>query len=345
MDVSLHSHLTQVLPIEDISQVGHARRTAQKLAEQAGFDEADCGRVALVTTELASNILKHAHSGELHVRVLPGDVCGDASAAVPGVEIIAIDRGKGFDVQNCMADGFSSRGTQGIGLGSILRQAQVFDVHSDARGSALLARFFPRKSVVKDLRMGITQQSLHDDPACGDVWEVAVKGQQVAIMMIDGLGHGPEAEEAGMAGARVFMQNPFADPGVLLEDLHFDMRGSRGGAVALALFDGASGKLRFIGIGNIGATLIGDDKTRGIPSHPGIVGLQYRKIPPMDYADCTGQLLIMFSDGLQSRWNLRDYPGLMYRHPAIIAAVLHRDYCRGRDDVTVLVMALETLDD
>lgn len=343
--MSLHSHLTQVLPIEDISQVGHARRTAQKLAEQAGFDEADCGRVALVTTELASNILKHAQSGELHVRVLPGDVSGDASAAVPGVEIIAIDRGKGFDVQNCMADGFSSRGTQGIGLGSILRQAQVFDVHSDARGSALLARFFPRKSVVKDLRLGITQQSLHDDPACGDVWEVAVKGQQVAIMMIDGLGHGPEAEEAGMAGARAFMRNPFADPGVLLEDLHFDMRGSRGGAAALALFDGASGKLRFIGIGNIGATLIGDDKTRGIPSHPGIVGLQYRKIPPIDYADCTGQLLIMFSDGLQSRWNLRDYPGLMYRHPAIIAAVLHRDYCRGRDDVTVLVMALETLDD
>jgi len=50
---------------------------------------------------------------------------------------------------------------------------------------------------------------------------------------------------------------------------------------------------------------------------------------------------VMFSDGLQSRWNLRDYPGLIYRHPAIIAALLHRDYCRGRDDVTVLVLAME----
>jgi anti-sigma regulatory factor (Ser/Thr protein kinase) len=341
MDLNLHSRLTQVLSVEDVSQVGHARRTAQKVAEDAGFDEADCGRVALVVTELASNIIKHAQNGELHVRALSGDSSGVAA----GVEIIAVDRGKGFDVQHCMADGFSTRGTQGIGLGSVLRQAQVFDVHSDPRGSVLLARFYPRKAVVKDLRMGITQHSLHDDPACGDVWEVAVKGQQVSIMMIDGLGHGPEAEEAGMAGARAFIRQPFADPGVLLEDLHFDMRGSRGGAAALAQFDGASGKLRFIGIGNIGATLIGDDKNRGIPSHPGIVGLQYRKIAPIDYADCTGQLLIMFSDGLQSRWNLRDYPGLMYRHPAIIAAVLHRDYCRGRDDVTVLVMALETLDD
>jgi len=337
MDLSLHSHITQVLPIEDTSHVGHARRTVQKLAEQAGFDETDGGRVALVVTELASNILKHARSGELHVRLLPGEV--------QGVELIAIDRGNGFDVQACMADGFSTRGTQGIGLGSVLRQAQVFDVHSDARGSALLARFFPRNSRVRDLRMGITQHSLHNDPACGDVWEVAVKGRQVSILMIDGLGHGPEAQEAGMAGARAFIRNPFADPGALLEDLHFDMRGSRGGAAALARFDGNTGTLRFTGIGNIGATLIGDDKPRGIPSHPGIVGLQYRKIAPIDYGDCTGQLLIMFSDGLQSRWNLRDYPGLMYRHPAIIAAVLHRDFCRGRDDVTVLVMALETLDD
>ena len=339
--MNLHSHLTQVLPVEDVSQVGHARRTAQRLAEQAGFDEADCGRVALVVTELASNIIKHAQSGELHLRGLPSDVSG----AVAGVEILAIDRGKGFDVQSCMADGFSTRGTQGIGLGSVLRQAQVFDVHSDSRGSVLLARFFARKAMVSDLRMGITQHSLHDDPACGDVWEVAIKGQQVSIMMIDGLGHGPEAEDAGMAGARAFIRSSFADPGVLLDDLHFEMRGSRGGAAALAQFDGASGKLRFIGIGNIGATLIGDDKTRGIPSHPGIVGLQYRKVAPIDYADCTGQLLILFSDGLQSRWNLRDYPGLIYRHPAIIAAVLHRDYSRGRDDVTVLVMALEALDD
>jgi len=325
------------MPIEDSSQVGHARRTAQKLAEQLGFDATDSGRVALVVTEVASNILKHASNGELHLRVLPG--------AVPGVEVIAIDRGQGFDLHDCMTDGFSTRGTQGIGLGSMLRQAQVFDVHSDARGSVLLTRFYPRTAIVKDLRLGVSQHSLHDDPACGDVWGVAIKGQQVSVLMIDGLGHGPEAEDAAKAGATAFNREPFADPTVLLDEVHHDMRGTRGGAVALARFDSHRDGLSFIGIGNIGAALISEDKNRGLASHPGIVGLQYRKIPAVDYPQCTGQLLIMYSDGLQSRWNLRDYPGLMYRHPAIIAAVLHRDYCRGRDDVTVLVIALEKLDD
>ncbi|MGH8417627.1 MAG: ATP-binding protein [Pseudomonas sp.] len=337
MDLKLHSSLTQVLAIEDTSQVGHARRIAQRLAEQLAFDATDSGRVALVVTELASNILKHASNGELHLRALPG--------AVAGLEVIAIDRGQGFDLHDCMADGFSTRGTQGIGLGSILRQAQVFDVHTDNRGTVLLTRFYPRLASVKDLRLGVSQHSLHNDPACGDAWEVAIQGRQLSILMIDGLGHGPDAEEAAKAGAFAFNRDPFGDPGLLLDDIHREMHGTRGGAVAVAQFDAAQDQLRFIGIGNIGATLIGEEKTRGLASHPGIVGLQYRKIPAVGYPQCAGQLLIMYSDGLQSRWNLRDYPGLMYRHPAIIAAVLHRDYCRGRDDVTVLVTALETLDD
>ena len=337
MDLRVHSSLTQVVAIEDSSQVGFARRTAQKLAEQSGFDATDAGRVALVVTEVASNILKHASNGELHLRVLPGSPLG--------IEVIAIDRGKGFDLQDCMADGFSTRGTQGIGLGSILRQAQVFDVHTDASGTVLLTRFYPRGAAIRDLRVGVTQHSLHDDPACGDVWELAIKGSRLSILMIDGLGHGPDAEDAAMAGARAFNREPFAGPDLLLEEIHHDMQGTRGGALAIAQFDSTSEKLRFIGIGNIGATLIGEERPRGLASHPGIVGLQYRKVLEVEYPQCAGQLLIMYSDGLQSRWNLRDYQGLMYRHPAIIAAVLHRDYSRGRDDVTILVIALETLDE
>ena len=72
MDMNIGGSLTQVLLIEDSSQIGHARRTAQKLAEDNGFDATDAGRVALVATELASNVLKHAARGELHLRILPG---------------------------------------------------------------------------------------------------------------------------------------------------------------------------------------------------------------------------------------------------------------------------------
>lgn len=334
MDLSLRSSLTEVLIVEDSSQVGHARRAVQKLADRIGFDATDAGRVALVVTELASNLLKHAGRGELHVRAIPrGDL--------QGIEVLAVDRGKGFDLHACLADGFSTQGTQGIGLGAVSRQAQVFDVYSDARGSVILVRFFQRADNGKDQRFGVTQHSLRHDPACGDAWALSIKGQQISALVIDGLGHGEDAESAAMAGSAEFYREPFASPTLMLEDMHHAMRGSRGGALALAQLDCNTGVMRFVGIGNIGACIIDSEKSRGLVSHPGIVGLQYRKSQVFDYPDVNGRLLIMYSDGLQSRWNLRDYPGLMLRHPAVIAALLHRDFCRGTDDVTVLVIALE----
>ncbi|WP_455926488.1 ATP-binding protein [Pseudomonas putida] len=334
MDLTFPSSITQVLLIEDSSQIGHARRTAQKLAESLGFDEADAGRVALVVTELCSNILKHASHGELHLRPLPRP---DGQ----GLEAIAVDRGQGFDVHACLADGYSTGGTQGIGLGAIARMAEVFDVHADARGAVLLARFFRRGDKAPDIAVGVTQHSLHNDPACGDAFQVTLSDQGISAVVIDGLGHGEEAERAARAGVRAFAQAPFASPLAALEDMHLAMIGSRGGAVALVQFNPSADRLDFIGIGNIGATLLSPERGRGLASHPGIVGGQYRKAQSFDYAQVCGQCLILYSDGLQSRWNLRDYPGLIFRHPAVIATVLHRDFCRGRDDVTVLVIDLE----
>jgi hypothetical protein len=45
----------------------------------------------------------------------------------------------------------------------------------------------------------------------------------------------------------------------------------------------------------------------------------------------------MHSDGLASRWDLDRYPGIWGKHPCVAAAILHRDFSRNRDDVTVLV--------
>ncbi|MFB4394174.1 MULTISPECIES: anti-sigma regulatory factor [unclassified Pseudomonas] len=333
--MNLSASLTQVLRLDEQSQVGHARRVAQRLAEAHGFDNADAGRVALVATELASNVLKHAERGELHLRVL-------AHGSEPGIELLAIDRGPGFDVHRCLIDGYSTGGTQGIGLGSVRRLAQVFDLHADARGAVLLARLYPQQRQPRDVRIGVSQHSLHDDPACGDTWHVALGPQRLSALVIDGLGHGEDAECAALAGAQAFAQAPFDNPESLLGELHHAMGSTRGGAVAIAQYAAAQDRLAFIGIGNIGATLVSSDRSRGLASHPGIVGGQYRKGQVFDYADVTGNLLIMFSDGLQSRWSLQTYPGLVHRHPAIIAAVLHRDFCRGRDDVTVLVIDLES---
>jgi len=334
MDVRQTGATTLVLPLEDASQVGHARRVTTQWAQRAGFDEADTGRAALVATELASNVLKHAQRGALHLATVAG-------RHGPGLEIVAVDRGPGFDLAHCLVDGYSTRGTQGIGLGALARQAPVFDAYADARGAVVLARLYPRGTPAgTDYRYGVSHHPLHAESVSGDGWRLAIDGTRMSVMVVDGLGHGPQAADAANAAGEAFAEAPFEAPETLLERAHQRMAGTRGGAAAFARHDG-SGLLRFAGIGNISASLVGGESSRGLASHPGIVGAQYRKAHAFDYPHAAGQLLVMHSDGLQSRWRLGDYPGLWQRHPGVIAALLHRDFCRGRDDATVLVLAVE----
>lgn len=186
----------------------------------------------------------------------------------------------------------------------------MFDAHADQRGAAILARLTPRAVKARDIRYGVSQHSLHHDPHCGDAWHLAIEPGRFSVMMADGLGHGEYAEQAARAGEAVFAQSAFVDSTVLMNDMHIGMNGTRGAAMAVAQYDAVADTLRFTGVGNIGGSLIGPGKPRGLASHPGIVGVQFRKAQPFDYAQVANQLLILYSDGLQSRWNLRTTQGL-----------------------------------
>jgi hypothetical protein len=229
MDMSTAESIN-VLPIQDCSQMGYPQRSSQQLAEFHGFD-GDGGRVAPVSKELASNILNPGRHGEMHLQVLPRPNSF-------GTEMLAVDRPHGFDLEACRADGFSTGGTQGIGLGSISRPTEVFDVYADARGAV-----HPRSDRATDIRFGVSQHSLHNDHACGDVWQLAYEDGNISALIIDGLGHGEEAERAGLAGAETFALKTFAKLLMLMEDIHHDMIENRDGAIASAQFDAGRASL------------------------------------------------------------------------------------------------------
>ena len=120
---------------------------------------------------------------------------------------------------------------------------------------------------------------------------------------------------------------------------HISRFTQRGAALAIARVDLERRVLVYAGIGNISGNIIsGDAQSRTLPSHNGIIGVQIRKTQEFEFPLMDNQLLLMHSDGLQGRWNLADYPGLLRRNVALIAAVLYRDFKRGRNDTTVLAM-------
>jgi hypothetical protein len=72
-------------------------------------------------------------------------------------------------------------------------------------------------------------------------------------------------------------------------------------------------------------------------SYNGTVGHQISRFQEFTYPWNSNNVFVMHSDGLMTRWNLDQYPGIWSKSPSTIAALLHRDFDRGRDDVTVLV--------
>src|SRR5262245_17657650 len=126
------------LQIAERSRVAEARRVAVQAWTAQGFSEKDVGRVAIVATELATNLVKHAGGGELAISSFD-DVEGK------GLELLALDKGPGIvDLNRALADGHSTTGTAGTGLGAIRRSADVFAVSSRVgHGTAVVARLKP----------------------------------------------------------------------------------------------------------------------------------------------------------------------------------------------------------
>ncbi|HEX7686713.1 MAG TPA: ATP-binding protein, partial [Burkholderiaceae bacterium] len=123
------------IPVTEASQVGDARRNATRLAASRGLDETACGRIALVVTELGTNLVRHARRG----RLLLGCAAGADGCRF---EAISIDHGPGMaDVARCLRDGYSSGGTAGTGLGAVRRLSSGFSIHSQPdKGTVVLSR-------------------------------------------------------------------------------------------------------------------------------------------------------------------------------------------------------------
>jgi hypothetical protein len=156
-------------------------------------------------------------------------------------------------------------------------------------------------------------------------------------MVADGLGHGPHAYEASQGAIRIFHEKRSLGPAGILEACHAALRSTRGAALAIAELDFLHQVVRFSGVGNIAGAILSSGKQHNLVSLNGTIGHQVRQIKEYTYPWHDQAVLLMHSDGLATRWKFENYPGLVARHPSVVAGVLYRDHYRGRDDVTVLV--------
>jgi len=330
-----------IIAVERATDTAEARRQAAELARQLGFDAERTGRVSIVATELATNVLKHAGKGELLVQHY------DAGRDVAGVEMIAIDRGPGIaDLARARADGFSTAGSRGTGLGAIQRIADLVSVFTQpGQGTVALARVArpdlpaAASAAATSFESGSVVAVCPGEAVAGDACAVLpIRDGLWRLMVVDGSGHGAAAAAAAVAAHTLFEAHPALGLADLLALMHRGLGHTRGAAVAIAEIDREARLVHFAGLGNIAGTLSSPEKRHGMVSANGTLGHTWRTVKQFDYPfDGGGATVVMHSDGIGTRWRLDGYPGLGACHPSVIAAVLYRDFRRTRDDASTLV--------
>ena len=325
------------IPIHEQSQVGDARRMIGHWARNAGWSQDLSSRVALVVTELGNNLVIHTRGGNLVIRPL-------SVAASMGVEILSLNRCGGVaNFQECLSDGFSTAGTSGTGLGAVARASQYFDFHSaPGSGTAILSGLAERDAAPSKTRrweVGAVNVPVPPEIACGDSWETAELGNGILrVLVADGLGHGEMAAEASGKAVEVFLKHPEERLEQLMERIHAALRTTRGAALAIADIDPARQELRFTGLGNISGCVVTQDSSSSLLSMNGTMGLNFRTVRVQCIPWPAGAMLLMASDGLKSNTPISSYPGIWMKRPSLIAGILYRDYLRGNDDATAVVV-------
>jgi anti-sigma regulatory factor (Ser/Thr protein kinase) len=326
--------------ITDEASVASARNAARDAGAAAGLDTTARERLAVVVSELGHNQRKHATGGAIALRQV-------TRRGVVGVEIIAADRGGGIvDPTRALAGdpsagvAASGKGGLGIGLSSVLRQADELD--ADVRwgeGTCIRARVFA--APVPRSEIAILGRAGPDDPVSGDDATFLRSDAAVLLAVADGLGHGPAARDAALKAIAVVHDVAHLPITDILVRCDSELIGSRGAVMAIAHVDLERSELTHAALGNITTRIHAADGTpRPLVSTAGTLGVTRppRRVASEVVAFAPPQVVTMVSDGIVSRVDLTGQGPLLRMHPLAIAHHVMTKFLRGHDDATILVI-------
>ncbi|QIP17312.1 SpoIIE family protein phosphatase [Spirosoma aureum] len=319
----------------DRSYLALIKKGVSRMAGEIGFHTQRLHEIDLIVAEMVSNLIKHAGGGDLLVRPF-------RTSANAGLELISIDSGPGMaDPARMMQDGVSTTGTLGNGLGAIHRladQAQLYSLRG--WGTILLARIFthPQIAAAPGFEFRSLLVPMPGEEVCGDGFYVKRTTDHLKLFLGDGLGHGPEAHRAVQEAIKAFRLCADHRPVDIIRHMHRAVNKTRGLVGSVVVYDVTSRQWNWCGVGNIASRILHLSVTKNLMPYNGIIGLNlpatmHDHVLPLE----RGQLLVMCSDGLQSRWDHAKYP-LIHRYDlAILAAALYKDYARQTDDTSVFI--------
>jgi len=336
--IDLSSSTAQVQEIRAACDVAEARRMVAAIVDSIGVESKFREEVVLAVSELGSNLVKHARGGGKLIFTRLGE------SDRLGIQIDSEDSGPGIaSIDEALADGFSSKGSLGSGLGTVNRLMDELEIDSrPGKGTHMRCRKWIHNHArsLRDcpLDFGVASRP---HPLCeinGDTFVVKRWAENVLVGVIDGLGHGPLAHRAAQS-ARHYVETHFNQPlADIFRGTNRACRGTRGVVMALACFDWAKGEVSFASIGNIEARVFGNESFSP-KIRRGIVGINAPAAIVTTYPwSSATHVLVMHSDGLDHHWRKEDFATALNKPADAVARKLLNTLGKKDDDATVLVV-------
>ncbi|ACL26109.1 SpoIIE family protein phosphatase [Chloroflexus aggregans] len=162
---------------------------------------------------------------------------------------------------------------------------------------------------------------------------------QVLVSVIDGLGGGDAAADAARRAVTVLERHPNLDLNDLMQRADRALAGSRGAVMALLRIDDRNRTAEFVGVGNIGVHVYSNLVIKPI-SKNGIVGYRLPQLLRLTYTYNSGDIFVLYSDGITSRFVTEPPPDLRQPPQQIAEEILTR-FGKENDDATVVVVRCE----
>lgn len=302
------------------------------MAAGLGFDKFRAAEIETSASELATNLLSHqALNGEIVIRTI-----SDRGHA--GIEIRSEDQGPGIrDIDAAMQDGASTGSSLGIGLPGVRRMMDEFSIRSEiGKGTTVAAKkWLPSDFISQKMKVSVFSIPFPGQNVSGDAYFIRHTPEGVLLIVIDALGHGPEAHEAALLALEV-IENNWAEPLLdLIMCCHQRLRYSRGAAIAFSKIDFGQRVLQHISVGNVETRIYGSSVLVRPFCFNGTLGASMLNVRVTEYPCRPGSTIVMFSDGISSRFDLKSE--MLGQSIQETASYILDNYKKATDDATVLV--------
>lgn len=185
-----------------------------------------------------------------------------------------------------------------------------------------------------EVEYGVISKPKKEEVVNGDSFFIGEQNGFFLGAIADGLGHGIYANDASKLAVEYITKNTWVSLEDLIFGCHKALRGSRGAALSIIKILLNENMFEFAGIGNVDCKVYSKENFHPI-TVPGIVGYNVRKVKSFKYQIQEGDLICLFSDGISSKFELKDFLKFETQQ---IAEIINKLYGKDLDDSTVMVL-------